>query len=457
MEYTMAQLEEWNNKIEGIVKTEGLDFYMQEFEICSYEDMLCYEAYVGMPSHYPHWSYGKAYEKKKTFYSYNLEGLPYEMVINSNPCIAYLMRDNSLLLQVLTMAHVYAHNDFFKNNRIFAEGTSARMTVETFKNHANRIRSYIQDPSIGYQNVERILDAAHALRFQTIRVIGEKKLSEQEMKKRLLDRYFEKIKVRNPLETRKVIPFPDLRRVPLEPTEDLVGFVLEYGQLEDWEKDILTIVIREAKYFIPQIETKIMNEGWASYWHYNILNKLGLPQELHMEFLTRHNQIIRPWVGGLNPYYMGYTIFNDIERRYGREKVFEVRQFERDESFIRRYLTEELCQEMNLFQYNKKGTDYIIEEVADEQGWEKIRDTIVRTTGVASIPHIKVMEVSSKDRSLLLEHAYDGRELDLTYAYETLRHLSTLWGRKILLRTVVDKVRRLIVCDEDKKISMNGA
>jgi stage V sporulation protein R len=214
--------------------------------------------------------------------------------------------------------------------------------------------------------------------------------------------------------------------------------------------------MRETAYFIPQIETKIMNEGWASYWHYYILNKLELTQEFHMEFLTRHHQVIRPWKGGVNPYYMGYTIFHDIERRYGKKKIFEVRQLERDESFIRRYLTEELCRDMNLFEYNKKGVDYVIEEVADEKGWKEIRNAIVSTTGMSGIPSIKVMEMSPKDRSLLLEHEYDGRELDLTYAYETLKYLSTLWGGKILLRTVIDKVRKLIVCEENKRISMNG-
>ena len=118
-DYSVNELEQWNERIEEAARSAGLDFYEQEFEICSYEDMLGYETYTGMPSHYPHWSYGKAYEKAKTLHKYNLTGLPYEMVINSSPCIAYLMRDNTLLLQILTMAHVYGHNDFFKMNRLF--------------------------------------------------------------------------------------------------------------------------------------------------------------------------------------------------------------------------------------------------------------------------------------------------------------------------------------------------
>lgn len=457
MEYTIRQLEHWNEKIEEIVRQEGLNCYPQEFELCSYEDMLCYEAYVGMPTHYPHWSYGKAYEKQKSLYKYDITGLPYEMVINANPCIAYLMKDNTLLLQILTIAHVYGHNDFFKNNRLFAQGTNAETTVEMFKNHADRIRSYIQDPSIGYIRVERILDAAHALRFQTTRVIGEKRISDEEKKQRLLENYYEKTKRTSVLDEKTDISFPNLHKIPLEPTEDIMGFVMEHGKLEDWEKDIIHIVMEETTYFIPQIETKIMNEGWASYWHYRILNKLKLPQNLHMEFLSRHNQVIKPFMGSMNPYFVGFKMFEDIEKRFGREKIFEVRQLERDESFIRRYLTEELCQELHLFQYGKKGSDYIVEEVADEEGWKKIRNTIVSNTGMATVPTIRVEEVSQKDHTLLLIHEYDGRELDLSYAYETLKYLSTLWGGKVLLRTVIDNVRKLIMCDENKRVSMSGA
>lgn len=456
MEYTMQELERWNRKIEEIVEEYGLECYPQEFEICSYEDMICYEAYVGMPAHYPHWSYGKAYEKKKILYKYNIEGLPYEMVINSNPCIGYLMRDNTLLLQILTMAHVYGHNDFFKNNRLFTEGTTAHYTIEMFKNHADRVRSYIQDPTIGYERMERILDAAHALRYQTSRVVDMKRLTEDEKKKKILQEYDRKTKRTGVLDEKKDIPFPNLNKVPLEPTEDIMGFILEHGKLEEWEKDVLSIVIEETQYFIPQIETKVMNEGWASYWHYKIINKLELPQNLHMEFLSRHNQVIRPFLGSVNPYYVGYKIFEDIEKRYGIEKIFEVRQLERDESFIRRYLTEELCGEMNLFQYRKKGQDYEIEEVADEKGWKEIRNTIASNIGMGAIPCIKVMEVSSKDQALLLTHEYDGRELELNYAYETLKYLSVLWGGKVYLSTAIDHTKKRIVCDENKNISVNA-
>src|SRR5881628_1720407 len=148
--YTIKDLEDWNEQILRLAREFGLNPYPQEFELCDHEQMLAYMAYSGMPSHYPHWSYGKSYEKLKTLYDYGVGGLPYEMVINSNPCIAYLMRDNALALQVLTLAHVYGHSDFFRNNFTF-RSTRAEFTLETFKAHADRVRRYIEDPSIGLE------------------------------------------------------------------------------------------------------------------------------------------------------------------------------------------------------------------------------------------------------------------------------------------------------------------
>ena len=270
-----------------------------------------------MPSRYPHWSFGKSYEKSKTLYSLNLTGLPYEMVINSDPCLAYLMKDNTLLLQILTMAHVYGHNDFFKNNRLFKQGTKAEYTLEMFNLDAKIIRDYIDDPSIGYTKVERILDAAHAIRFHVGRSVGVKELSNSEIQNNIIKEYESKRENRGILDSHVEIELPNLDKIPLEPVDDVMGFIIEYGNLAEWEKTVLRIVKREAQYFIPQVETKIMNEGWASYTHYNILKQLDLPQELHLEFLKRHNDVIAPAIGGLNPYYVGFKIFEDLDKKYG--------------------------------------------------------------------------------------------------------------------------------------------
>ena len=215
MKYSISDLEKWNAKIEEKVREYGLDYYPQEFEIIGFNEMIGYEAYVGMPSRYPHWSFGKAYEKNKTLYSLNLTGLPYEMVINSDPCLAYLMKDNTLLLQILTMAHVYGHNDFFKNNRLFKQGTNAEYTLEMFNLDAKIIRDYIDDPSIGYTKVERILDAAHALRFQVGRSIGVKELTNDEIRDNILREYESKRENRGILDSHIEIELPDLEKIPL--------------------------------------------------------------------------------------------------------------------------------------------------------------------------------------------------------------------------------------------------
>lgn len=451
-EFSINELEQWNERIEACAREMGLDFYPQEFEICSYEEMLGYEAYNGMPSHYPHWSYGKAFDRLHTFYRYNLTGLPYEMVINSNPCLAYLMRDNTLLLQILTIAHVYGHNDFFKNNRLF-KGTRPEMVIDSFKNHAERIRSYIQDPSIGYAKVERVLDAAHALRYQVTRTIGAKKLTLEEEKKRLVEEYQRKTQADLFGRPAEAVAPPDLNRIPLEPEEDILGFIVEYSRLDDWERDIIRIVRAESEYFLPQIETKIMNEGWASLWHYRILQRLDLPQDLHLEFLKRHHQVIRPHPGGLNPYHLGFVILNDLEARFGPEKIFEAREIESDRSLIRRYLTRELCQELHLFEYFQNDAEAIVSEVADDDGWEPIRDTLCRNIGMGSIPVIKIKEMSPRDGSLTLEHEYDGRELELANTGETLKYLVELWGKPVKLITRMKGKETMLSCDEQKKLT----
>ncbi|QGU00862.1 SpoVR-like protein [Candidatus Syntrophocurvum alkaliphilum] len=444
----MKEINYWNEKIEDMVKNYGLDCYPQEFEICSYEEMLSWEAYLGMPARYPHWSFGKAYERKKTFYRYNLAGLPYELVINSNPCLAYLMKDNTLLLQILTMAHVYGHNDFFKNNRLFREGTRAEFTIEMFKSNARRIREYVSDPSIGYTRVERILDVAHALRLQITRTVGEKILSEEEKRQKQIDKIYP-VKGTNPLlEPKKPKPEIDMNKLPIEPEEDLLLFLINYADLDEWEKDIIRIVREESLYFLPQIETKIMNEGWASYWHYKILKNLDLPESLYIEFLKRHNQVIRTFEGGLNPYHIGFKIFEYIDNNsLAQNEIFNIRETERDSSFIRRYLNRELCEELKLFEYRKRSRDYIITEVADNEGWKEIRDNLATNVGIQAVPNIKVIDVNKKDNILLLEHEWDGRELQLEFAHETLKYIARLWGGNVRLKTIVRASYQILESD----------
>ncbi len=472
-QYTLEDLQEWNQRIVELVKQYGLDPYPQEFEMCDHEEMLSYMVYSGMPSHYPHWSYGKGFEKLKTLYDYGLSGLPYEMVINSNPSIAYLMRDNSLALQVLTIAHVYGHSDFFKNNFTF-KTTHAEYTIETFKAHANRVRHYVEDPSIGLEKVERILDAAHALSLQCRRNLSIRKQSEEEQLEAKLDESKPIHDAFQSIHRRKEWVAPDLLKVPPYPEEDILIFIRDHNpQLAEWEKDLLTIVHQQAQYFIPQIETKIMNEGWASFWHKRILEALELPQDLRMEFIVRHTQVLCPSPGGLNPYHVGMKIWEDIERRWSHpdpeeekefgpkkksavEKLFEVREVERDSSFLRRYLTEQLVRDLNLFEYQARGNDQVITRVADAESWRAIKDTLIQNVGTGTTPVIKVEDADyNNNRTLFLKHSHDGRDLQLEYAEKTLQYLQQLWGREVVLETIVNGKTTLLFF-ADNKLTMKS-
>ncbi|MBI2349998.1 MAG: SpoVR family protein [Deltaproteobacteria bacterium] len=468
--YSIEELKEWNERIVARARELGLETYPQEFEICDHEQMLSFTVYSGMPSHYPHWSYGKNFEKLKTLYDYGVSGLPYEMVINSNPCLAYLMRDNTLLLQVLTIAHVYGHNDFFKNNFTF-KPIRSEFTIETFKAHADRVRSYIEDPSIGLEKIERILDAAHALSLQCRRNLAIRKETAAEQQERRLEEAQPSTDPFQSIHRRKEYAPPDLNRVPLYPEEDLLLFIRDHNShLSDWEKDLLTVVHEETQYFIPQMETKIMNEGWASFWHKRILESLELPQGMKLEFLVRHNQVLSPVAGGINPYHLGMKLWEDIERRWdnplpekekdfgpsrksGREKIFEVREVERDSSFLRRYLTEDLIRELNLFEYQTRGGDKIISRVADADNCRAIKETLIRNVGTGTVPIIKIEDADyNNNRVLFLKHYHDGRDLHLEYAEKTLQYLYHLWGREVMLETIINDKKSLLCFANDKLI-----
>ena len=472
-DYALEELIRWDERIRAKAAELGLDCFPQEFEICDHYGMLGYMAYSGMPSHYPHWSYGKAYEKLKTLYDHGVSGLPYEMVINSNPALAYLMRDNTLLLQILTIAHVYGHNDFFKNNFTF-RSTRPDLTIETFKAHAMRVRRYTEDPSIGIDRVEPVLDAAHSLSFQRRRNLAIRKLRHEEQVELAIEAAqprpdpFKRIHAAQPFQE------PEIRKIPLEPEEDLLLFIRDHNPfLDEWERDLLTIVDEQAKYFLPMIETKIMNEGWASYWHKRILESLDLEQKLHLEFLVLHNQVVRPIPGQLNPYHLGLKIWEDLYRRHteptaeevkrdgppaktGTAKIFEAREVDRDASFLRRYLTEDLMREMDLFQYQVRGGDLVVDKVSDEEGWNEVKQTLIANVGTNSIPVIKVEDADfGHNRTLGLKHYHDGRDLHLEYAEKTLRYVQRLWGREVLLDTTFQG-KRSQLCYNDRGFSIRA-
>jgi len=443
--YDVKDLEKWEALIYEKVQEYGLNCYPQEFEICDHVQMLGMMTYHGMPSHYPHWSFGKSFERTKTMYDYGVQGIPYEMVINSNPCIAGLMRDNSLCLQILTMAHVYGHNDFFKNNFTFSH-THADLIVARFKSHADRIRGYVEDPSIGEAAVEEILDAAHALSFQCRRNQAIKRRTPEQQISRAIEKEYES-ETTNPEKIREIE-----RRFPVEPEENILLFIRDNNpRLSEWEKDLINIVHEEALYFQPQMETKIINEGWACYWHREIMNSLELPTDIHMEFLVRHNQVVRPIPGDLNPYNIGLNLWDRIEelelgeaRNHNadrqpdcvRDKMFEIREVDRDSSFIRRFMDRETMVKLDLFEAEVEHSDWVISKIADEKQWKTIRNLLVQSVGLGSIPVISIIDSDLEGaRGLYLKHHYEGRELEAKYAEKTLEHVYRLWGRKVVLET----------------------
>jgi stage V sporulation protein R len=462
--WSLADLERWDARIRERIAALGLSCFPQEFDVCDQEQMLGYMSYSGMPAHYPHWSYGKSFEKQKTLYGQGASALPYELVINANPSLAYLMRDNSLCLQILTIAHVYGHNDFFRNNATF-RGTRPEQTLEMFKVRADRVRAYVEDPSIGIDAVESVLDAAHALALQCRRNLAIRKLSQEE--------HLERTRAAGPPEDPfhrihkpAVRPAPQPVRLPFEPDEDLLLFIRDHNRdLAEWEKDLLTIVHEQTRYFVPQIETKIMNEGWATYWHHQVLCDLDLPPELHLEFLVHHSQVVRPHPGRINPYLLGYRIWEDIRRRgdrptpqeierngpprqSGLDLMFEVRESDRDVSFLRRFLTAELMRDMDLYEYARQGDKIVVSAVSDEQQWQRVKDTLLANVGMGPVPVVRVVDADyARSRQLCLEHVHDGRDLDLEYAERTLGYVYRLWGRPVLLHTIREGVEHRLAFD----------
>lgn len=399
--YTLKDLEYWTKKIEAKTREFGLDCYVQEFELCDYRDMIGYMSYGGLPAYYPHWSFGKLFERIQTLSSYGFIGLPYELVINSNPCLAYLIRENSLAIQLLTIAHAGGgHNDFFKNSIEFSH-TQPEHILTKMKIWGDRIRDY--ERKFGEDRVKKIIDAAHALSLHRIYDFQDKQADNSSNKANIL--LF--LRDNNP-------------------------------RLEDWERDILTIADELAKYFIPQIKAKIINEGWATYWHYQILKAIDLPQDLELEFMIEHHKIIDVPENYLDihPYALGLGIWQDIKEKQGEKALFSVRKSDADVSFLKKYLTEEIVRKLNLFQYEtlQKLKKVMKIPVPD---WEEIKKTLIRNVGMNVIPLVKIVDDKyGRNNCLFLKHYYDSRELNPEFTRGTITHFQYMWRASVIFETI---------------------
>ncbi|TKI24957.1 SpoVR family protein [Bacillus pumilus] len=439
------------DEITEIAEEFGLDFYPMRYEICPAEIIYTFGAY-GMPTRFSHWSFGKQFHKMKLHYDLGLSKI-YELVINSNPCYAFLLDNNTLVQNKLIVAHVLAHCDFFKNNCRFQN--TKRDMVESMSAAAERIKEY--EHLHGTKEVESFLDAVLALqehidpslvRSKLSWNIGDEEEYEDDQPKRQTpydDLWgMDEPKIREKKKIAK--PFPP------KPEKDILLFIEAHSrELEPWQRDVLTMLREEMLYFWPQLETKIMNEGWASYWHQRIMRELDLDSNESIEFAKLNAGVVQPSKTGINPYYLGLKIFEDIEERYdnpceelkkagvtegsGRSKMFEVREIESDISFIRNYLTKDLVMREDLYLFQKQGRDY---KVIDKE-WKAVRDQLVSMRVNGGFPYLTVMDGDYlNNNELYIKHWYEGIELDLKYLEKVLPYLHQLWGRSVHIESILE-------------------
>lgn len=443
----------------------GLDFYPMRYEICPADIIYTFGAY-GMPTRFSHWSFGKQFHKMKLHYDLGLSQI-YELVINSDPCYAFLLDSNSLIQNKLIIAHVLAHSDFFKNNVRFSN--TRRDMVESMASTAERIATY--EMIYGKDKVEHFLNAVLSIQEHIDPSIIKPEVKnttiKSESKRKMRDRtvYDDLWDLDKQADT-NVERGTERNKFPANPEKDLLLFIENYSrELEDWQCDILTMMREEMLYFWPQLETKIMNEGWASYWHQRILREMDLTSDEAIEFASLNASVVQPSRTQINPYYLGLKIFEDVENKYnhpdkemqewgieknsGREKIFEIREIESDQSFIRNYLTKELVQQEDMYLFEKQGKDYRI----TEKDYEQVRDQLVSMRVNGGFPYIYVENGDYlRNGELYLVHGYEGIELDLHYLEKVLPYIYQLWGRLVHMETYMEN-RKIIYSYDGNKVS----
>lgn len=452
------ELEYAIQEITEIAEGFGLDFYPMRYEVCPADIIYTFGAY-GMPTRFSHWSFGKQFHKMKLQYDLGLSKI-YELVINSDPCYAFLLDTNSLVQNKMIIAHVLAHCDFFKNNVRFSN--TRRDMVESMTTTAERIAAY--EMRYGKKEVEDFLDRVLAIQehIDPSLMRGEQDYEEVETKPERKPTPYDDLWGLDEVEKEKPIVRRERKKFPPQPEKDLLYFIEQHSrELDDWQRDILTMLREEMLYFWPQLETKIMNEGWASYWHQRIMRELDLTSADTIEYATLNAGVLQPSRTSINPYYLGVKMFEDIEERYnnptekmlargvkpgsGREKIFEVREIESDISFIRNYLTKEIVEREDMYLFEKKGRDYRV----STKEYEQVRDQLISMRVNGGFPYITVVDGDyNRNGELYLMHHYEGTELDLPYLEHVLPYIYELWGRPVHLETIVE--------DRDIRFSCHG-
>ncbi|POZ60908.1 SpoVR family protein [Chromobacterium alticapitis] len=495
-EWTFELIGEYDRAIREIAVDEfKLDVYPNQLEIITAEQMMDAYASVGMPVNYHHWSYGKHFVSTEKSYKRGQMGLAYEIVINSNPCIAYLMEENSMMMQALVIAHAaYGHNSFFKGNYLFRSWTDASAIID----YLVFAKSYIMkcEERYGIDEVEELLDSCHALmNYGVDRYKRPQKLSLAQEQARQVEReqylqtqvndLWRTIPRRDKDDSGKSAP-----RFPAEPQENLLYFIEKSAPLlEPWQREVVRIVRKVAQYFYPQRQTQVMNEGWATFWHYTIMNRLydkGLITDGYMlEFLQSHTNVVTQppvtarWYSGINPYALGFSMYQDIKRiceaptdedrawfpdlagTDWRESLeFAMRNF-KDESFISQYLSPKLIRDFRFFAIRDDDRDDKLEVscIHDEEGYRDIRGKLAEQYNLGSRePNIQVWSVNVRgDRSLILRHTMHNRmPLEENSAREVLKHVCRLWGFDVRLESVDanGEVKQLFEVQPSKEASM---
>lgn len=472
VDWTPELIEEYYQKIKQVAEDFKLDTYPNQLEIISAEQMLDAYASVGMPIGYNHWSFGKQFIQNEQSYRRGHMGLAYEIVINSNPCIAYLMEENSMLMQVLVMAHAcFGHNSFFKGNYLFRTWTDAEAIIDYLVFAKNFIAECEQ--KYGLQEVENTLDSCHSLmNYGVDRYKRPHPISMRQEKQRQKDR--EAFLQSQVNELWRTIPKQkknrkaEDNRFPSSPQENILYFIEKNAPLiKPWQREIVRIVRKIGQYFYPQRQTQVMNEGWATFWHYTILNEMYdrgyLTDGFMVEFLHSHTNVVAqpsfdsPYFNGINPYALGFSMMSDIRRicenpsdedkqwfpdiagSDWRETLeFAMKNF-KDESFIAQFLSPHLIREFKLFSMlDDDQQEHIqVSAIHNESGYQQIRRKLSEQYNLsANEPNIEVFNVDvSGDRSLTLRYTASNRIPLADTTDEVLKHLYRLWGFKVILES----------------------
>jgi stage V sporulation protein R len=472
-------------EIEAYAREFGLDFFDVIFEMVSYDEMNMIAAYGGFPTRYPHWKFGMEYEQLSKSYAYGFSRI-YEMVINNDPSYAYLMASNHDVDQKMVMAHVYGHVDFFKNNFMFAH--TNRKMMDVMANHGTRVRRYID--KYGLEKVEAFIDrclsvenlidrnAPYIKRREERRPKPERDVESPEVPRLKTDREYMQRYI-NPKEfldeqkNRLREERARQRRFPDRPEVDVLLFLLEHAPLENWERDILAMVREEAYYYAPQGQTKIMNEGWASFWHTTIMTRRALRDSEVIDYADRHAGTMGTQPGSINPYKLGLELYRDIEDRWnkgrfgkeweecdslarrktwdtaaglGRQKIFEVRRHHNDITFIDEFLTPEFAMEHLLFTYgfNEKSNNW---EIMSRQ-YKAIKEKLLFQLTNFGQPMVQVIDGNFENRSeLLIKHVHEGMDLRQDWMRDTLQNIQAMWSRPVSIVTHFDERMVLVTFD----------